>query len=325
MQLITRVLRGDRIESVHTGEAVVCDSEGEIIFSTGRPEYSTYMRSSIKPFQAYPLINSGAAGAFHLDPKEIALCCASHNGETIHVGIVGDLQERTGLKEEMLRCGVHPPLDSDAAESLFRSNLDLTQNHNNCSGKHTGMLLSAKHQGFPLDDYIRPDHPIQRQIHDYLCELLRRKEIDLGIDGCSVPTYYMTIKELAILFRNLADQQDKVLSVLYKAMTTEPYMVAGRNRFDTDLMQAMGGTMVSKLGAEGIRGLGARIDDEAFGIGLKVIDGARRPGASMMLAILRHMGWWEPGEDELLDRYFRPVLRNHRSIEVGRIETEVVE
>jgi len=325
MRIETRVIRGDRVESVHTGEAVVLDNNRQTVFASERPEYAFYARSSLKPFQVYPLVASGAARGYGLSVKELAVCCASHNGETMHVGTVSDLQGRTGIREEMLRCGVHAPMDKDAAEALFRSDLELSQNYNNCSGKHTGMLLLAKHLGVSFEGYIEADHPVQQRIFNYISSLVGRKDIHLGIDGCSVPTYYLTLRELAGLFLELISSNDPSLQQIREAMMREPYLVAGRERFDTDIMKACRGRVVSKTGAEGVRGIGIRSDGESYGLALKVADGGKRASATMALGILGYLGLWNPDENPVLDKYQRPILRNHRGIEVGFLETEIIE
>lgn len=324
MKLVARIMRGDRVESVHRAEAVIVDDTG-VLFQTAEPEYRTYTRSTVKPFQAYPLVESGAAAAAGITRKELAVICASHNGEPVHVETVQHLQARTGLTEEQLLCGAHKPMDEQAAEELLRNRAPVRPIHNNCSGKHTGMLLAARHQGLPLADYVNPDHPLQRQITALIGDLIGRRDIHLGIDGCSAPTFYLTIREIAVLFQNLADNTNKTLSTIFEAMAGEPYLVAGRSRFDTALMQVMDGAAVSKVGAAGVRGLALRRDGKAYGIGLKVRDGSMEVSPPLLLALLEHLGWTAPGAHQELQPFYRPDIRNYRGLVVGRIEAEVTE
>ncbi|MBS1270946.1 MAG: hypothetical protein MAGBODY4_00075 [Candidatus Marinimicrobia bacterium] len=324
MRVLGKVIRGGRVESIHRIEAIVVNRDQEFLFETEQPEYQTYIRSSAKPFQVYPLVESGAADAYDLTPAELALCCASHNGEEIHVNTVRNIHKRTGVHREQLLCGIHNPMDTETAESLLKSNETITEYHNNCSGKHTGMLLACKHQGFPTDDYIDPAHPLQRQIREYLESIIGRQGVEVGIDGCSVPTFYMSLKELAIGFQRLAGEVDPYLDTIYYAMTSEPYMVAGKNRFDTDFMQAVNGSVVSKVGAEGVRGLGIRRNGDTYGLALKVLDGSKRVSAAAALHIMEMLGWFNPADYPDLESYYAPEITNHRGVHVGRVAIEII-
>lgn len=323
MRIVANVIRGGEVESVHEVEAVVVDSDNEPVFRTAHPDLMTYARSSVKPFQAYPLVSSGAARAFDLTPKELAICCASHNSEPVHLETVSALQQRTGIEEEMLECGTHIPLDEDTAEEVLRANKTLTPNYNNCSGKHTGMLLACKHLGYPLKGYVDEDHPLQVQIREYLESLIDRQPIYAGIDGCSLPTFYLSLRELALLFRQLAAGEDEHLNILYDAMTSEPYLVAGRKRFDTRVMEAMGVAVVSKVGAEGVRALGIRKNDEAYGLALKVLDGNKRASSPAVFKIFEHLGW-QVDREQLKD-YIEPDIVNRAGLKVGKISTKVIQ
>lgn len=325
MKFIAKVVRGGRVESIHSAEAFVLDDSGRVLLQSDNPELQTFMRSAVKPFQAYPLVQSGAADAFHLSAEELAVCCASHNSEDIHIEKVQEMQKRCGLSESDLRCGYHTPIDENTAEEQLRRDVQFTQLHNNCSGKHTGMLLTCKHRDYPLKGYTKPDHPLQRDISQYLEQLIGRNNIFTGVDGCSVPTFYLSVKELALLFQNLVDYEDKHLGRIFNAMTTAPYMVAGRNRFDTTIMQVGEGAIVSKVGAEGLRGVGIRQNDNTYGVAVKVKDGAKRVSAPIVLEILRRLEILNPLKFEELMPYYRPVIRNHRNIEVGHIEAELAE
>lgn len=325
MKIIARVMHGGEIESVHHVEAVVLGKNSEVLLQTENPELMTFMRSAVKPFQAYPLVNSGAADHFGLSEKELAICCASHNSEKIHIETVDGILTRSGLSESHLQCGTHKPIDEETADMLLKQNIILNQFHNNCSGKHTGMLLTCKHLDYPLNGYIDPEHPLQKDIAGYISARIHRNNVYTGIDGCSVPTFYLTLIELATLFQKLAEKEDSTLVRIYNAMTRKPYMVAGQNRFDTVLMESGSGNIVAKVGAEGLRGIGIRFNGEVYGLALKVTDGAKRASASIALEILRRLGIMNPLGDEKLMPYYRPVIRNHRNIEAGHIETVIIE
>ena len=323
MRVTTDVFRGGKLESTHTIEAVVVDDAGHQLFRTHHPEYQTYVRSSAKPFQAYPLIHSGAAREYHLTLQEIAVCCASHNGESIHIDTVRDIQQRAGLSENDLMCGSHLPYDETSANALIRQHADPTPIYNNCSGKHTGMLLASLHQGFPLENYVDRNHPLQQQIVNFLEKTLNRHKIHTGIDGCSVPTFYLSLTELARLFQLLASGEEENLAVIYDAMTSEPYLVAGHNRFDTDFMQAMKGAAVSKVGAEGVRGIGIRVDGKSYGLALKVLDGAKRASASAALEILKITNLLSVEISRVFDSTAVESIFNHAGLRVGEIRTTI--
>jgi L-asparaginase II len=285
----------------------------------------TFMRSAVKPFQAYPLVHSGAADHFGLSEKELAICCASHNSENVHIETVNALLTRTGLSESDLHCGSHKPIDEETADTYLKNRINLNQLHNNCSGKHTGMLLTCRYLEYPLENYIDQDHPLQKDITRYISTQIHRNNIYTGIDGCSVPTFYLSLTELATLFQRLAEKQDETLTRIREAMTSEPYMVAGQNRFDTKIMEYGTGTIVAKVGAEGLRGVGFELNGEAYGLALKVVDGAKRASASAALEILRRFQVLNPLGEETLMPYYRPVIKNHRGIEVGHIEPHIIE
>lgn len=324
MKLVTNVFRGDELESIHAGEAIVLDSNGKSVFQTENPNLMMYARSSVKPFQAYPLVASGAVETFHMSSRELAVCCASHNAETIHLETVRQIQGRASISEDTLMCGAHSPMDEKESERLMREDVQFTANYNNCSGKHTGMLLASKQLGYPLQDYVNPEHPLQQDIVNYLAEQIGRDDIHIGIDGCSAPNFYLSVRELAVLFQHLTNSADPVLTQIFNAMTQEPYLVAGRNRFDTVIMQIMQGRAVSKIGAEGVRGFGMRYNGQTYGIAIKVRDGASRGSASMLLTILQYLGWLNPEDYPEFNGYYRPQITNHAGVKVGYIESEIV-
>ncbi|MEJ2051854.1 MAG: asparaginase [Calditrichota bacterium] len=325
MKIVARIMRGDRVESIHQAEAVIVDDQGKVVVQTEHPDYRTFTRSTVKPFQAFPLLASGAFKKYEIQSKELAVICASHNGEPIHIDTVRRLQKRTGLSEGQLLCGAHKPMDEQASDALARGHIVPTPIYNNCSGKHTGMLLAARYQQLSLEDYINPEHPLQRQITGLISDLIGRQDIYIGVDGCSAPTFYLTVREVAILFQKLADNTNKIFSTIFEAMSGEPYLVAGRGRFDTVVMQVLSGTAVSKVGAAGVRGMALRRDGKTYGLGLKVRDGSMEVSPTMLLSLLEYIGWLVPDNHPELHRFYQPEIRNYRDLLVGRIESEVVE
>ena len=282
--------RGTLIESVHRGRAVLCDPAGNVLEATADPEGYTYIRSSAKPFQALPLITSGAADAFGFTDEEIAVVCASHSGEDHHLAIVRSVLEKAGLSEDALQNGPHPPFHAPSAARLARSGETPRSIHGNCSGKHAGMLALCVYEGWSLLDYRKPGHPLQRAILNAVTEVcaLETDEVLLGGDGCGVPAFAMPLKNLAIGFARLntgshiSDELAEGCRRVREAMRANPCTVAGTDRFDTRLMQDT--SLLVKSGAEGVFACGSA---DGWGMAIKISDGAGRavkPAASSILS-----------------------------------------
>lgn len=282
--------RGPLIESFHRGRGVVCDPDGKVLSSTGDPEGYTYIRSSAKPFQALPLVLSGAANDFGFTDEDLAITCASHSGEERHLAAVRSVLEKAGLPEDYLQNGPHPPLYAPAAARLARNGLPPSPVHGNCSGKHAGMLALCVHEGWSTRDYREPEHPAQHRILETVAGVcgLDEDKVLMGGDGCGVPSFALPLRSLATGFARLAtgeglsDELAEACGQIRRSMRAAPYLVAGTGRFDTELMQST--DLVVKGGAEGVFACGS---PEGWGMALKVSDGvgrAVRPAALSMLA-----------------------------------------
>jgi L-asparaginase II len=289
--IAVRLIRGDVVESVHRAAIAVVDPNGRLVASFGRPGLVSFMRSSAKPMQAVPLIESGAAKAFGFGSKEIAIATGSHNGEPEHTDLVLKMLERAGLGPEALRCGRHAPYGKEAAARIGDR---FTSLHHNCSGKHAAMLAVCAHRGWDIPSYQAPDHPLQREILRVVAGetgLLPRR-IGLGVDGCGVPNFAVPVRAAARAFARLMDPaaaegpRRATLTTIRDAMLKEPQMIAGTGRLDTDLMNAANGNLIVKGGAEAFYGAGLR--REKLGIAIKIEDGAARAVPSALAAVLRH-------------------------------------
>ncbi|MEO7506711.1 MAG: asparaginase, partial [Pyrinomonadaceae bacterium] len=183
---LVEIWRGPIIESRHRGHLVAVDGKGGTVASLGAPETVTYLRSSAKPFQMIPLLTSGAADRFGFTAPEIAVACASHNGEPIHTGTVAAMLGKIGLDESYLKCGVHEPFSAEVTRRLREAGEPPTVLHNNCSGKHTGFLALSLHLGAPLETYDHPDHPVQQLVLQTIADFSGAavNEIELATDGC---------------------------------------------------------------------------------------------------------------------------------------------
>ncbi|HDY75910.1 MAG TPA: asparaginase, partial [Candidatus Marinimicrobia bacterium] len=258
MGIMCKVLRGEFIESMHVAFAVVVDGNGQIVKNWGDPYYLTCVRSSLKPFQASASVKEGATDAAGFTTEELALMCASHNGEDIHVKTAQHMLEKLGYDMSYYECGSHTPYDKETKFELIKHSIKSTPLHNNCSGKHAGMLCLSKYLNADPKGYINPEHPVQKAIMAQVKKYSELVSFPLTIDGCSAPTPFMPLYNIALMFQKLTSSNYPELNVLYDAMTSNPYLIAGKNRFDTDFIEVMDGRAVTKVGGEAVRGLGIR-------------------------------------------------------------------
>lgn len=331
---LVEVTRGAMVEARHRGIIAVVDAAGELIASLGDISSKTYFRSAAKPFQALPLLTSGAADHFNLTPRELAITIASHSGEQIHLAAVTSILNKTGVDESALLCGAHLPFDPASARQLEAEGRKPTALHNNCSGKHAGMLALAKFLNEPLADYINPSHPIQQQIRAVLALFadIPVTDITIAIDGCSAPVFGLSIEALARSYAQLvAVEQTEIPRSFYasaqrvvKAMIEYPEMIGGTSdRLDTELMRVARGRIISKVGAEGVQLLGVLPGDDyphGLGIAIKVEDGdTRRARDPVVIETLRQLGLLDEAQRARLDRYAHSTIFNHRHLEVGEV------
>ena len=326
--------RGEFVESIHFGSIAISDNTDQLFAWYGDPDTFTFMRSSAKPFQALPFIEENGHEHFGLTLDEIALICASHSGTDQHVSNVQNLQEKTGVAESELMCGVHPVYHQPTAAAMRENGEEPTPNRHNCSGKHTGMLAYAHMHNWSSSDYLDPNHPVQERILNSFSEMtgFSREEIGIGIDGCSAPNFAVPLRNAAYAYAQLCDPvnlsaaRTNACRTITTAMTSYPVMVAGPGRFDTLLMEITAGRIVSKGGAEGYQAIGLLPNaigpnSPAFGIAFKISDGDVRNRArpAVALEILNQMGALSPSELEHLAEFGPSLpLRNWREIEVGQ-------
>jgi L-asparaginase II len=316
------VSRGGRVESVHEVDVAVSDAGGRRVAVAGRPDRVVFVRSALKPFQALPLVQDGVVDRFGLTDEQLALCCASHSGEPRHVEVAASILERIGLDEGVLACGPHEPFATAAARALREQGREPGRLHNNCSGKHAGMLALAVARGWPVEGYHELEHPVQQRILDEVERWteLPRPDIGTGVDGCGVVTVAIPVSSLAAALARLAraaDAEDGAARSVVRAMAAHPDMLGGTRRLCTAVVSATRGRVIAKVGAEGV--YGALVTDRDWGIALKVRDGARRAAEVALVAVLDGLGLLEPEERESLERWYHPEVRNTRDEVVGRI------
>jgi len=324
MPILCKVHRGDFIESIHVAYAVVVNEAGEIVYSSGDPHYLTCVRSTLKPFQASATVKEGATKAVGLTQAESALMCASHNGEDIHIKTAESMLKKIGYDTSYYECGTHFPYDKESKIKLIQNDEKASALHNNCSGKHAGMLCLAKHLQVDPKGYTDSNHPVQQLIMEQIKRFSELDEFPLAIDGCSAPVPFLPLFNIALMFQKFASGNYDELNTLFDAIISNPYLIAGKNRFDTDFIKTMDGKAVTKVGGEGVRGVGIRTaKGETYGVALKVLDGNQRCNPIATLAVLEEIDLLTDDELDKLSPYKKIVLQNHRKIETGSIKVEL--
>ena len=317
---LVEVWRGDLLECVHQGHAVVCDDQGQIVAAWGDPQAVIYPRSSCKMVQALPLLESGAGSG--LTDEQLALACASHNGEATHTVRVSKWLADLGLTDDALRCGPQLPLDRNTRNAMIRADDSPCQVHNNCSGKHAGFLTLAKHLNAG-PDYELIDHPVQQACKAAFEETTQETSPMFGIDGCSAPNHACTLHGLArsmsffATAKDRSDSRSKAAVKLTNAMIGHPNLVAGDTRACTELMQAMGGQAAIKTGAEGV--FIAILPERRMSIALKITDGATRASEAAIATLLVGLGVLDAQHPAAVVR-MSPPIQNRRGLTTGHIK-----
>ena len=319
--VLIEVTRGPLVESFHTGALAIAGTSGPPLVSLGDVRRPVFPRSAVKAVQCLPLIETGAADAFSYGDAEIALACASHSGTPRHTEVARTMLERVGLGEEALGCGVHAPQSAAAANALLLEGHRPSQLHNNCSGKHAGMIATARHLGESVEGYWTVSHPVQKRICSALAELAG---VELGadvraIDGCAVPTWAVSLEGLARVFarlvsgEGLSPERRAAADRILRACWAEPELVAGEGRADTVVMRKLPGEVFMKTGAEGVYCGG--FPRLGLGFALKIDDGAKRAAAGATISLIERV---VPAARGLVDKR---VMRNWRGMEVGEIRS----
>ncbi len=326
--VLVEVTRGGIVESRHEGAYAVTGPGGRVVAAAGDIARPVFPRSAIKAFQCLPVIESGAAGRFGFTDEEIALACSSHNGEARHVAVARAMLARLSLSDAALECGVHWPLDQEAQRALARQGGTPDQAHNNCSGKHAGMLALALALGVDPSGYVNLSHPVQQAVVRAMSQMCDAdvEHAPCGIDGCSVPTWALPLQNLALGFQRLASgetlapERAAACRRIVAAVRAHPFMVAGTRRFCTDVMTAVPRLFV-KTGAEGV--FCAAVPHAGIGVALKCDDGAGRGAEAALAGVLLNLDIWTEEERAALARFARFPLRNWKRTEVGEVRAVV--
>jgi L-asparaginase II len=330
---LVEVRRGSIVESRHRGHVAAVDGDGKLVATLGEPETVTYLRSSAKAFQAIPLLTSGAADRFGLTEMELAVACGSHSGEDLHAATVAGMLKKIGLDESFLKCGVHEPFDRATARRLREQGEPPGILRNNCSGKHTGMLAVSLQLGAPPETYDDPGSPVQQAILRAVSRFsgIPAAGVAVGVDGCGVPVFGIPVRRMALMYARLVhptadfDEATRRASVrLVAAMTKHPEMVGGTvERFDTEVMRAGHGLLISKIGAEGVYTAGVLPCErwpKGLGLAFKIEDGEdRRARSTVAIESLRQLGVLDEDAYKALTPYASFPVQNHRGDIVGEI------
>ncbi|HEU5296414.1 MAG TPA: asparaginase [Burkholderiaceae bacterium] len=332
--VLVEATRGGIVESSHRGALAIVDARGATVHALGDSERAVFPRSAVKVLQALPLVASGAADAFALTDEELALACASHNGQAEHVATAARVLAKAGLDEAALECGAHWPQHEVAQRELAASGVPLSALHNNCSGKHAGFLcvgcLMARAQGREAREfvrgYVRAEHPVMREVTAALqaatgCDLSRAPS---GTDGCSIPTFGIPLTHLALAFARVATgvglgpERARAAARLRAAVAKAPFHVAGSGRFDTRVMERLGERVFCKVGAEGV--FCAALPEQGLGVAIKVDDGNNARAAEIvMAAVIEALVRLDDDERAFMHRLSDVTLKNWNGIEVGAL------
>lgn len=317
--------RGGVIESMHRGDAVAVRPDGTVYAVCGDKDKYTFFRSSAKPIQALNVILSGAADRFGLDDKELSLICSSHFSEDFHIATVHSILNKIGLDESALQCGRALSYNDRLADLQKAQGISPQRILSDCSGKHSGMLATCLHLGLPLETYLQPDHPLQKEIIALLSEICNypREQIGVGIDGCNVAVFALPIYNMALGFARFANTQ--YLPTAYQAgarrifwaMNAFPGMVSGTGGFCTELMKATGGRLIGKIGAQGVYCIGIR--EPELGIALKIEDGLLAMAPMAAMQVLYELELLTAAEYKLLSRFHQQPSLNDDGFVVGEV------
>ena len=303
--LEVRFLREGIVESTHRVQAVACDGRGRVLSVAGNPETATFIRSSLKPFQALAVTTTGTLERYNLNDRDLAIICSSHQGTIEQVRQVFNILWRSDVDPSALQCPTPPGKQSPLQY--------------NCSGKHAGMLAVCQQRQWPLNNYLQYNHPVQKLVLSQVAELMRMpgEELIRAHDDCGAPTYFVQLRQIASLYAQLASGDNLAMERIVRAMTHHPVMVAGEGAFDTELMRLSEGELVSKAGAEGVQCIG-RVG-EGMGLAIKVMDGAKRAKYAVAIHLLKQMGWISPSVSETLSETFMKVGEYKRLEVIGEL------
>ena len=312
--------RGGTLESLNFGAVAVCDIQGHVVASCGDARFRTFTRSTLKALQALSFVQSGGARKLGFTPQNFALMCASHSGEPMHVEQCQSILDKAGVTYKRLQCGCHVPYYVEQGVGPAPEHID--ERMHNCSGKHAGMLAHCAVNGWPLDNYLDPSHPLQQSIRAHVARAcgVDESQMKMGIDGCSAPNYAVPLSALARGYARLASgtrdaEFGESFEQLASAMTAHPDLVSGTGRNDLAFMRAGRGDWVTKVGAEGVQAFASRSRGQAFAI--KIADGSKVALFAATIEVLDQIGWLDDAQREELEPWRARDILSIRGAKVG--------
>jgi L-asparaginase II len=327
-EILLHYTRGGKIEDIHRGDIVAVDIKGNIVDSVGDPQRNMFWRSAAKPFQALPFVRQGGLDKFGITQKELAILVSSHSGEPMHVELIESILGKLKLPLTALECGPARPMSSKAAKVLTENHQKPEPVHNPCSGKHSSMLALCRMIGVSIEGYTKPEHPVQQIMHQSVAKAAKipEAELEIGIDGCGVPVFYLPIYNMALAYARLAvpqkgqwDEDEAAIRKIRDAMIAYPEIVSGTGRIDLLVSQITKGRIIAKIGADAVYCLASV--EAGVGITFKIEDGSYRAINPAVIGILKRLDLITKAEHEQLLEKFPPILRNHRGDQIGVIET----
>jgi L-asparaginase II len=324
--ILVEIYRASVLESFHRGVVCVVNTKGEIVFSLGDVTQVCYPRSAMKLLQVIPFIVDGGIEKFGITLEEIAIMCGSHNGEPEHLRVVNSILQKIGLTKDALNCGPQYPSSKRDANALIKADEKPQHIHNNCSGKHAGMLAACVLNGWPIENYIHPDHPLQQRILD-ICSLMyeyHKEKMITALDGCSAPIFSVPVYNQALAFKNLVSnaQFDKNIqqacNIIIEAVSTYPFMVAGTGRYCTDMMHITTPKILGKTGAEGVFCM--TFTEQQLGVCIKIDDGKMLPQYNVAQALVEASGVFTKEQLSPLHKYAEEELENFNKLVTGTIK-----
>jgi L-asparaginase II len=318
-ELLLKVKRANLVEREHFGFAALVDKNEKILSQIGDSYSSFFLRSCAKPFQALPIVKSKTYEKFNFTIPELAVCCASHVASNDHIRLIKNILDRIGLDEKYLQCGVHDPIDIDTRNYLIKNELKASQIHNNCSGKHAGMLAVCVNNGWPLENYLDFDHPLQKEILSiikYYCNL--EDKIEKSMDGCSAPIYGMPLYKMGVGFLRLF--LSKEANLIKKAYLEAPLLIGGKERLDSSIILASNGRLIAKVGAEGLCVVVNPEEEKALVV--KILDSNITARSIVVIESLKQLGWLTSEElsGQEISKLYDLQVSNFRNFIVGEIE-----
>lgn len=320
--------RAGHIENIHRGDVAAVNCAGEIVHSVGDAHLPMFWRSAAKPFQALPFVKNGGLEKYNISEEELAVLVSSHSGEENHVALVRGILKKLGLDETVLDCGVLRPLNGKAYKKLLLSGEPITAVHNQCSGKHSQIIALAIMLGVPVEGYIRPEHPAQKLIfqHVAMASKVPEEKLEIGIDGCGVPVFYLPLYNMALAYARLStpklgdwNDYEVAATKIRNAMSNYPQVVSGTGRIDLAVPEITKGRIIAKIGSDAVYCLAVK--DENLGIAFKLEDGGFAAVTPMVIAVLKKFELLTKEEADELDKRFPPTLKNHRGEVIGTVET----